>query len=49
MPKIGILRSKIFLFNFGESLSLTEFGPPERIIPFILLFFETTVFNLLKG
>ena len=36
MPKIGISRFKIFLLNFGEFFSLTEFGPPDRIIPAIL-------------
>ena len=37
IPRIGIFFSKIFLFIFGKFFLVTEDGPPDKIIPFILL------------
>ena len=33
MPSIGIDNFNMKLFNFGASLSKTELGPPDKIIP----------------
>ena len=32
MPRIGFCKFKIFEANFGEFLSSTDFGPPDKII-----------------
>ena len=32
MPRIGFCKFKIFEVNFGEFLSSTDLGPPDKII-----------------
>ena len=45
MPNIGIFNESIFLSNFGDFISLTEFGPPDKIIPDRFLFIK--IFELI--
>ena len=45
MPNIGIFNVSIFLSNFGDFKSFTEFGPPDNITPDRFLFIN--IFELI--